>query len=152
MKNYRITFQSNGHELGKSISLIELAEAITWAEDRALMLSEMAELSVKIIITEGIEVVYTKVLEPSITKAKEQTLPFFDDLGVMDWKDHTKYNYAKDQLSGVKPLNDMPAMLKIQSATGETKWISLDADSIPALLQWLGEHYPIDIHKWVSVL
>lgn len=58
--------------------------------------------------------------------------------------DKPMYSYAKDQLSGVKPLNDMPAMIKIQSATGETKWISLDSDSIPALLQWLGEHYPID--------
>lgn len=140
MKNYRITFQSNGHELAKSIGgLIELAEAITWAEDRALMLSEMAELSVKIIITEGIEVVYTNVLEPSITKANEPAKPV-DNAPL--------YSYAKDQLSGVKPQPECGAHFKIRSefAQSQTKWIRLDAESIPALLQWLGEHYPIATH------
>jgi hypothetical protein len=64
-------------------------------------------------------------------------IPFAND------KEEQPYNYYRDQLRGIEPgrVGTHQATIKIRHKTGETKWLSLNNESVAELTAWLNTHY-----------
>ena len=51
-------------------------------------------------------------------------------------------SYYRNQLDKVHTRKTYPALFKIQSDEGSTKWMNLNEDSVKDLREWLDENFP----------